>query len=113
MTYKAHTEDAALFGAVSARASLVPQAPEGHRCDSPSVEPRFRGGAQRLGMRTAPFNLRGRAFHALSLTDGARCRVKPRSTPSQPVARRRGFLPVELGRAAGNGCAPLFVENSL
>ena len=58
-----------------------PQASEGHRCDSPSVEPRFRGGAQRLGMRAAPSNLRGRAFHALSLTDGARCRVKPRPAP--------------------------------
>ena len=90
-----------------------PQAPEGHRCDPLFVEPRFRGGAQRLGMRAAPSNLRGRAFHALSLTDGARCRVKPRPTPDQPVVRRRGLLPVELGRAADNGYAPLFVESSL
>ena len=87
-----------------------PQAPEGHRCDPPSVEPRFRGGAQRLGMRAAPSNLRGRAFRALSLTDGARCRVEPR--PATAVWCR-GLLPVELGRVAGSGCAPIFVESSL
>ena len=85
-----------------------PQASEGHRCDPPSVEPRFRGGAQRLGMRATSLNLRGQVRHALSLTDGARCRAKPRSTPGLPVVRRRDLLPVELGRAACNGCASLF-----
>ena len=90
-----------------------PQGPAWHLSNAATVEPRFRGGAQRLGMRATPFNLRGRAFHALSLTDGARCRAKPRPAPDQPVVRRRGLLPVELGRVAGNGCAPIFVESSL
>jgi len=85
-----------------------PQASEGHRCDSPSVEPRFRGGAQRLGMRAAPSSLRGRVYHAPFLTDGARCRAKPRPASGQPVVRRRGLLPVELRRAADKGCASLF-----
>lgn len=41
-----------------------PQAPEGHLCD-PSVELRFWGGAQGLGMRAAPSNSRGKAFVGL------------------------------------------------
>jgi hypothetical protein len=44
------------------------QAPEGHLC-VPSVELRFWGGAQRLGMRSAPSNSRGKAFVGLIVED--------------------------------------------
>lgn len=42
-----------------------------------AVEPRFRGGAQRLGMRAASTNSRGGVSVWPSAADGARCRVKP------------------------------------
>ena len=87
--------------------ATYPQAPARH---PPAVESRFRGGAQRLGMRTAPTNSRGGVITWPSAADGARCRAKPQPTSRSSSDRTGCFLPVELGRVAKEGCAPLFRE---
>lgn len=76
----------------------------------PAVDPRFRGGVQRLGMHTAPTNSRGGVSVWPSAADGARCRVKPQPAIRSSSARQRNYLPVELGRVAKEGCAPIFTE---
>ena len=82
-----------------------PQAPVRHL---PAVEPRFRGGAQRLGMRAASSNSRGGVFTWPHTADGARCCAKPQPSPASLLSGDGTTSLLNLGARLTADVRPFF-----